>query len=177
MAEALPLPPAEGALGDAQLLLRKALGRFATGVSVVTCVDEEGAPVGLTANSFTALSLEPPLVLWALRRASDKLQAFMQCAHFTVNVLTEAQIGVSRCFASKTVADRFAEGRWATGLGGVPRLEDCAAVFECEAMVQRVAGDHMLFIGRVARHHMPQPTAPLLLFHAGHYHRLGERMP
>jgi 3-hydroxy-9,10-secoandrosta-1,3,5(10)-triene-9,17-dione monooxygenase reductase component len=151
--------------------LRLALGRFATGVTIVSCVDAEGGPVGLTANSFNALSLDPPLVLWSLRRASPSLPAFLAARHFAVNVLSEGQVDLSRRFAS-TVPDKFAEGLWSRGEGGVPVLGGCVAVFECEAVSHQDAGDHMLFIGRVRRA-SDAPLAPLV-YHAGHYHLLGE---
>ena len=89
--------------------LRAALGRFTTGVTIVSCVDANGAPVGLTANSFNALSLEPPLVLWSLRRASPSVGAFVQATHFAINVLAESQVDLSRRFASQ-VPDKFADG-------------------------------------------------------------------
>ncbi|MDP3221552.1 MAG: flavin reductase family protein, partial [Rubrivivax sp.] len=94
--------------------LRSALGRFTTGVTVVTCCDAQGRFVGLTANSFNALSLEPPLVLWSLRSASPSMAAFEAAPRFAVNVLAEAQVELSRRFASRT-EDRFAEGVWALG--------------------------------------------------------------
>jgi 3-hydroxy-9,10-secoandrosta-1,3,5(10)-triene-9,17-dione monooxygenase reductase component len=151
--------------------LRSALGRFTTGVTIVTCLDGQGAPVGLTANSFASLSLDPPLVLWSLRHASAQLAAFSQARHFAVNVLAEAQVDLSRRFASST-ADRFAEGAWTTGQGGAPVLSGCAAVFECEMVSQQPAGDHQLFIGRVLA--LMEAPVPPLLFQAGHYRLLGE---
>lgn len=151
--------------------LRNALGRFATGVTIITTVDAEGVPVGLTANSFSSLSLEPPLVLWSLRRSSPNLVVFSTARRFAVNVLGEAQLELSRRFASP-VDDKFAEGPWALGPGGVPLLAGCAAVFECERVSQQEAGDHMLFIGRVLA--LSESPVPPLLFQAGHYRLLGE---
>ena len=151
--------------------LRQALGRFATGVTIITCLDDTGHAVGLTANSFTSLSLAPPLVLWSLRRASPMRAAFAAAPHFAVNVLGEAQVDLARHFASQ-MPDRFSEGGWSPGLTGVPILAGCAAVFECTAVSQQDAGDHVLFIGRVERY-AQGPVSPLL-FQAGHYHLLGE---
>jgi 4-hydroxyphenylacetate 3-hydroxylase, reductase component len=151
--------------------MRAALGRFATGVTIVTCLDEEGTSVGLTANSFNALSLDPPLVLWSLRRSSPSVRAFTEAANFAVNVLSEGQVDLSRRFASQ-VPDKFSEGAWSRGEGGVPVLTGCAAVFECETVSHREAGDHVLFIGRVQR--ATESPLPPLVFHAGHYHLLGE---
>ncbi len=113
------------------LVLRAALGRFATGVTIVSCRAADGSPVGLTANSFNSLSLQPPLILWSLRSVSPNLDAFLAASHFAVNVLAENQVELSRRFASP-VPDKFAEGLWAEGLGGAPVLAGCAAVFECE---------------------------------------------
>ncbi len=151
--------------------LRTALGRFATGVTIVTCADGEGRFVGLTANSFNSLSLEPPLVLWSLRQTSPSLGAFLAAPRFAVNVLAEAQVDLSRRFAAP-VADRFAEGAWALGEHGAPVLAGCAAVFECERVGEQAAGDHRLFIGRVLA--CTESALPPLVFQGGHYHLLGE---
>lgn len=151
--------------------LRSALGRFATGVTIVTCLDAGGQRVGLTANSFGSLSLEPPLVLWSLRRASPSLAAFEAAAHFCINVLAESQVDLSRRFAAPG-SDRFAEGHWSAGLGGAPVLAGCAAVFECRTEQRLDGGDHRLFIGRVER--LADMAVAPLLFHSGHYRMLGE---
>lgn len=152
-------------------VLRAALGRFSTGVTIITALAPDGAPVGLTANSFAALSLDPPLVLWSLRRISPNLDAFAAAPHFAVNVLAENQVELSRRFASP-VPDKFAEGLWSEGLGGAPVLAGCPAVFECAQVSNQMAGDHVLFIGRVLR----VSEAPLtpLVFQSGHYRMLGE---
>ena len=151
--------------------LRAALGRFATGVTIITCNDADGTPVGLTANSFTSLSLDPPLVLWSLRQASGSLAAFVGSRHFAINVLAETQVELSRRFASQQ-SDKFAEGAWAPGIGGVPVLAGCAAVFECAVETRQDAGDHVLFIGRVLR--LADLAVAPLLFQGGHYRMLGE---
>jgi flavin reductase (DIM6/NTAB) family NADH-FMN oxidoreductase RutF len=151
--------------------LRIALGAFATGVTIVACRQPDGQPVGLTVNSFNALSLEPPLVLWSLRLASPSLAAFDAAQHFAVHVLSEGQVELSRRFASP-VASKFEEGAWHQGLDGVPLLVGCAATFECALVSRQEAGDHRLYIGRVLRL-QTQPLPPLV-FHRGHYHLLGE---
>jgi len=153
------------------LQLRGALGRFATGVTIVSCVGAEGASVGLTANSFQSLSLEPPLVLWSLRATSPSLQAFQAAKHFAVNVLGEAQVDLSRRFATRR-DDKFDEGAWAPGAFGAPVLAGCSAVFECETVSQQAVGDHVLFIGRVLLTN--EAPIPPLVFQGGHYHLLGE---
>jgi flavin reductase (DIM6/NTAB) family NADH-FMN oxidoreductase RutF len=164
-------PPEPGLQPPLPQTLRAALGRFATGVTIISCVGPAGAPVGLTANSFSALSLDPPLVLWSLRQSSGSLAAFEAAPHFAVNVLAESQVDLSRRFASSQ-ADKFAEGAWAAGLGGAPVLAGCAAVFECEVASRQVAGDHVLFIGRVLR--LADLSVAPLLFQGGHYRMLGE---
>ncbi len=166
---------AEAPAGDeiTAKVLRTALGRFATGVTIVTCVDAAGARVGLTANSFNALSLDPPLVLWSLRLQSPSLAAFEGARHWAVNVLAESQVDLSRRFAAGS-ADKFAEGGWTAGLGGAPVLAGAAAVFECERHALHDGGDHRLFVGRVRRL-SDQAVAPLL-FHSGHYRMLGEAL-
>ncbi len=153
------------------LALRAALGRFATGVTIITCSDGDGLPVGLTANSFTSLSLDPPLVLWSLRQASNSLPAFAAARHFAVNVLAETQVDLSRRFAS-SLDHKFVDDGWSTGLGGVPVLAGSAAVFECAVDSQQLAGDHVLFIGRVLR--LSELAVAPLLFQGGHYRMLGE---
>ena len=152
-------------------VLRGALGRFATGVTIISCRDAAGLPVGLTANSFASLSLDPPLVLWSLRKASSSLAAFDAALHFVINVLAETQVDLSRRFASSQ-ADKFTEGTWADGLGGAPVLAGCAAVFECQVEARHAVGDHVLFIGRVLR--LADLAVAPLLFQGGHYRMLGE---
>ena len=151
--------------------LRQALGRYTTGVTVITCRAADGERVGLTANSFSSLSLDPPLVLWSLRTASPSLAAFQAAKSFAVNVLSEAQVEVSRRFASG-LADKFIEGSWADGLNGEPVLAGCAAVIECTAFEQREIGDHWLFVGRVER--VNDAAVQPLVYQSGHYHLLGE---
>jgi 3-hydroxy-9,10-secoandrosta-1,3,5(10)-triene-9,17-dione monooxygenase reductase component len=153
------------------LVLRAALGRFATGVTIISCRAADGSPVGLTANSFNALSLQPPLILWSLRDVSPNLDSFVAASHFAVNVLAENQVELSRRFAS-SLSDKFAEGVWTEGLGGVPVLGGCAAVFECEQASFQTAGDHVLFIDQV--HRVSEAPISPLVFQSGHYRMLGE---
>ena len=151
--------------------LRQALGRFVTGVTIVTCRDEHGEPVGLTANSFNALSLDPPLVLWSLRQASSSIDAFTTASHFAINVLSASQVDLSRRFARPSSA-KFDEGEWTDGQGGAPLLAGCVAVFECRRRSPHPAGDHVLFIGEVER--IGGSAATPLVYHAGHYRTLCE---
>jgi len=151
--------------------LRQALGRFVTGVTIVTCRNDQGEPVGLTANSFNALSLDPPLVLWALRQSSSTIDAFTEASHFAVNVLAADQVDLSRRFARPSSA-KFDEGEWTDGQGGAPLLAGCVAVFECRRRSHHAAGDHVLFIGEVER--IGGSTATPLVYHAGHYRTLSD---
>jgi 4-hydroxyphenylacetate 3-hydroxylase, reductase component len=151
--------------------LRLALGRFVTGVTIVTCRDEHGEAVGLTANSFNALSLDPPLVLWSLRQASSTIEAFTNASHFAVNVLAAGQVDLSRRFARPASA-KFDEGEWTDGQGGAPLLAGCVAVFECRRRSHHAAGAHLLFIGEVERIGGTADTP--LVYHAGHYRTLCE---
>ena len=151
--------------------LRRALGRFVTGVTIVTCRDEHGAPVGLTANSFNALSLDPPLVLWSLRESSSTIGAFTGASHFAINVLAADQVELSRRFARPSSA-KFDEGEWTDGQGGAPLLAGCVAVFECRRRSHHPAGDHVLFIGEVER--IGGSASSPLVYHAGHYRTLSE---
>jgi 3-hydroxy-9,10-secoandrosta-1,3,5(10)-triene-9,17-dione monooxygenase reductase component len=153
------------------LSLRQALGSFATGVTVVTCRGADGVAVGLTVNSFSALSLQPPLVLWSLRLVSPSLARFDAAGHFAINVLAEGQVDVSRRFASAT-GQKFDEGQWHEGLHRLPLLAGSAAVLECERASLQDSGDHRLYIGRVLR--LQSQPLPPLVYHGGHYHLLGE---
>jgi flavin reductase (DIM6/NTAB) family NADH-FMN oxidoreductase RutF len=151
--------------------LRSALGRFATGVTLATCCDAAGGPVGLTVNSFGAMSLRPPLVQWSLRAESPSLVAFEAAEHFAINVLCEQHVELSRRFAAPQ-AQRFEHGRWHTGRQGCPVLAGALAVFECRRMHVQQHGDHVLFIGEVLHH--TAHSGPPLLFHASRYRRLGD---
>ena len=111
-------------------LLRRALGSFVTGVTVVTTRNGGGKPIGLTVNSFNAVSLEPPLVLWSLSLRAASFDAFVQASHFAVNVLAADQAALSETFA-KTGGDKFANVAWASGIEDMPLLEGVAASFTC----------------------------------------------
>lgn len=165
-------PPASATAGDARAL-RIALGQFATGVTVVTTRAPDGGFVGLTANSFAALSLEPPLITWALRLASHHLPIFREVERFVVNVLAESQVEVSRLFASGA-DDKFSQVAHAENRDGMPYLHGAAAWFECRRVSQQDAGDHCLFIAEVERYSHAE-AAPLL-FHSGGYFTLGSRL-
>ena len=130
--------------------LRNVLGTFTTGVTIVTTRDPHGVPHGVTANSFSSVSLEPPLVLWSQALTSRSLPAFQESDYFAVNVLAEDQIEVSKHFA-RPQDDKFASVKYSDGLGGVPVLEGTVAHFECVKVAEYPAGDHVIYLGRVER--------------------------
>lgn len=146
--------------------LRNALGHFATGVTVVTTRNAAGAPVGVTINSFSSLSLDPPLILWSLAKKSHSLAAFEGAAHFAVHVLAADQQALSDRFA-RSGNDKFADVTLSRGLGELPLLGHCAAVFQCSAEHRYDGGDHLILVGRVQR--FATDERPPLLFYRGRY--------
>jgi flavin reductase (DIM6/NTAB) family NADH-FMN oxidoreductase RutF len=153
--------------------LRNALGRFATGVAIVTALDPDGRPIGLTVNSFSAVSLEPALVLWCLDNNSHSLEAFRRASHHVINILSAQQMDLSNRFATWP-ADRFVGLPWQAGAGGVPVFPGCCAIFEVANETAHAGGDHTIFIGRVERFSETPDLAPLL-FHAGRYRELADQ--
>jgi flavin reductase (DIM6/NTAB) family NADH-FMN oxidoreductase RutF len=147
--------------------LRDALGRFATGVTVVTTMTPRG-PLGITANSFASVSMAPPLVLWSPARKSRRFPAFEAASHFAIHVLSAGQRGLAERFALP--GDGFAEVAFAAGFGGAPLLDGCAARFECRHAAGYDGGDHLIVVGEVLR--LEQADLPPLLFHRGEYHGL-----
>ncbi len=151
--------------------LRNALGRFATGVAIVTAIDRDGNPVGLTVNSFSAVSLDPPLVLWCLDNGSHNLEAFRHASHHAIHILAADQQDLSNRFATWP-ADRFAGLPWQRGIGGAPLLPGAAAQFECALEAVYPGGDHQILLGRVLRFRWSERTP--LLFCRG---KLGAAVP
>jgi len=145
---------------------RNALGRFPTGVTVVTALGPGGRRIGITANSFSSVSLDPPLVLWSLAKSARSLSTFVKAQHYAINVLAADQIGLSRQFASAR-EDRFTGVVCRSGLGGVPLIEGCAAWFECHNVSQYEGGDHVILLGRVER--FADADRAALAFHLGGY--------
>ncbi|WP_428826149.1 flavin reductase family protein [Azonexus sp. IMCC34842] len=152
--------------------LRNALGRFATGIAVVTAIDPDGHPIGLTVNSFSAVSLEPPLVLWCLDNGSHNLEAFRRASHHAINILSVTQQDLSNRFATWPT-DRFVGLPWQPGAGGAPVFPACCSSFEVANETAHVAGDHTVFIGRIEKFSETPDLAPLL-FHAGQYRKLAD---
>lgn len=150
--------------------LRNALGRFATGIAIVTAIDPDGHPIGLTVNSFSAVSLQPALVLWCLDNGSHNLEAFRKASHHAINILSVGQQDLSNRFATWP-ADRFVGLPWQAGAGGAPVFPECCATFEVHNETAQLAGDHTIFVGRIERFAESPDLAPLL-FHAGQYRTL-----
>lgn len=130
------------------LPLKHALAQFATGVAIVTACDAQGQYVGLTVNSFNAVSLTPPLVLWSVDKHSRTLQAFEHASHFAVHILAHNQHDLAMRFASRT-EDRFANLALDVGLGGVPLISGSLATMQCRTHQRVAAGDHIIMIGWV----------------------------
>lgn len=147
---------------------RAALGMFATGVTIVTARAENGQVIGLTANSFNAVSLAPPLVLWSLSRAAASLPVFSTGSHYAINVLASDQKELAERFALKG-ADRWQGVTFDVGAGGAPLLHGAAATFECFNRSRYEEGDHVIFVGEVERC-AHKPGASPLLFHGGRYY-------
>lgn len=148
--------------------LRNALGRFATGVCVVTTRSASGQTAGLTVNSFSSVSLDPPLVAWCLGRNAPSMRTFSSAEHFAVHVMAADQQATTMHFA-KSAEDKFAAvaDQIEAGIGEVPVLKKCLARFECRKASMVDGGDHVLFIGRVER--FAYSDEPPLLFHAGRF--------
>ncbi|WP_031469532.1 flavin reductase [Sciscionella sediminilitoris] len=146
---------------------RTALGQYATGVAVVTTTAPDGRRLGVTANSFTSVSVDPPLVSWCAAERAPSLPGFTEASHFAVNVLAAHQHDLSRQFATRA-QDKFADVELEEGIAGVPLLAGVVARFECRAVRRVPAGDHVIFLGEVERYTAPggQP----LVFHSGAYH-------
>lgn len=147
---------------------RRALGMFATGVTIVTAQAPGGVRVGLTANSFAAVSLAPPLVLWSLARSAAALAALSAGSHYAINILAAGQRALAERFAAPA-ADRFAGVALSSALSGAPIIEGAAAVFECYNRSRYEEGDHIIFVGEVERCAW-QPGASPLIFHGGRYY-------
>lgn len=145
---------------------RRALGNFACGVTIVTACDADGRKVGVTANSFNSVSLDPPLILWSLDKRSSTWEIFQQAGHFAVNILASNQIELSNHFA-RPQEDKFSGIEHLSGVGGAPIFQGCAGNFQCATYQHIDAGDHWLIIGRVEQ--FEDFSQPPLVYHQGGY--------
>ncbi|WP_444814967.1 flavin reductase family protein [Variovorax brevis] len=141
---------------------------FATGVTIVTARSANGVLVGLTANSFNSVSIDPPLVLWSLSRGAGSMPAMRTGSHYAINILAANQKDLAERFAKKDV-DRWADVQFSTGIGGAPVLVGAAASFECFNRSRYDEGDHVIFVGEVERCTHRAGAAPLL-FHGGRFY-------
>jgi len=147
--------------------LRNVLGAFVTGVTIITTLDRDGKPRGVTANSFSSVSLDPPLVLWSQALTSTSYPAFRDAERFVVNILSEEQVELSRRFSSSKIVDKFEGVSHRKGLGDIPILDGCSAFLECKAFAAYPGGDHVVYLGEVENfeHSKRKPLA----FHGGRY--------
>jgi flavin reductase (DIM6/NTAB) family NADH-FMN oxidoreductase RutF len=153
---------------------RVVLGNFATGVTIITAMDGD-EPVGMAANSFTSLSLDPPLVLFCVAETSTTWPRIQGTDGFAINILGEHQEELSRMFAKKGV-DRFASTPWRKGVSGSPVLEEAIAYIDCVFEAQYPGGDHTIVVGRVIDLDVVVEGGPLLFFR-GSYGRLHPGSP
>lgn len=152
---------------------RRALGQFATGVTVITTRSSSGQLIGITASSFNSVSLHPPLVLWSLATKSASMPVFQTNSHYVVNVLAASQLELCKRFAT-VKGDRFAGVSHAAGDTGMPVLDGALAWFECHNRSRYQEGDHVIFVGEVERcgvHPDAGKIAPLV-FYDGAFHGL-----
>jgi 3-hydroxy-9,10-secoandrosta-1,3,5(10)-triene-9,17-dione monooxygenase reductase component len=156
-------------MSNDQRILRNALGSFATGVTVVTTRSADGKDTGRTANSFSSVSLDPPMILWSLAKTSSSFEDYRQAKHFAVHILSADQSDISGLFASKK-EDKFEGLTVERGEDQIPLLKNCAARFECRTTYQYEGGDHIIFVGEVTG--FEHSSTPPLVFHGGQYGRL-----
>ena len=167
----VPEPPLTSDDGIDSARFRTILGHFATGVTVVTGHGTDG-PAGLAANSFTSVSLDPPLVLVCMAHTSSTWPAIRNSRRFAVNILGEHQEETCRRFSAKG-GDRFEGVGWAPGKTGSPVLDDAIAYVDCVIEAEHEAGDHIIVVGRVVDLGQPADGGPLLFWRGG-YARLGQ---
>ena len=145
---------------------RQCLAKFTTGVTVVTCADNSGEIYGITANSFSSVSLEPPLILWNIAKVSRSLQGFLKAGYFAINILTEKQKSISKVFA-RSEKNLFDDIHYSKNEFGVPLLDGTLAIFECRTRESIDCGDHHIIIGEVIDYRSTD-SQPLVFFD-GHY--------
>jgi flavin reductase (DIM6/NTAB) family NADH-FMN oxidoreductase RutF len=150
--------------------LRNALGRFATGVCVITAVSDKQQAVGMTANSFASVSLDPPLVLWSLQNNSDVFDIFSSPKHYAINILSTEQQAQSNQYAKKGQHE-LKPADFRLGKYGAPVIRHALVTFECELEATHEGGDHLIIVGRV-RDMQERPSGEPLLFHCGRYREL-----
>ena len=158
---------AHGTHADTRIALRSALGRFATGVTVICAQTADGHVHCMTVNSFASLSLDPPLILWTLRSRSARYHTFSKTHAFSVSVLAETQIDIARKHATPPSAG-FSGRHWSAHLGGCPIIEGASAHFVCNSHTEVNQGDHVILIGKITE--FTESRHPPLLFMGGKYY-------
>ena len=152
--------------------LRSAFSKFTTGITVVTTTDQKGAMFGVTVNSFSSLSLDPPLVLWSLGDATCALDSFLKADAFVINVLSNNQQQVSDNFAAADEFDKFKSVSYTLSDQGIPLLDGCLARFHCRKYRLDRVGDHWLFLGEL--YHIEENKGEPLIFYNSCYRCLAE---
>lgn len=150
--------------------LRNALGRFATGVCLITTMTEDQKAVAMTANSFSSVSLDPPLVLWSLQNNSDVYDVFSKPRHFAINILSSEQQAHSNQYAKKG-QHNLDPAHYRPGKYGAPIIRHALVTFECELHATHEGGDHLIIVGRITDMQQ-RPTGEPLLFYCGRYRQL-----
>ena len=150
---------------------RNAVGCFATGVTIVTTLDIDGDRIGITANSFTSLSLNPPLVLFCVDAKISSFEAFESCRHFNINVLTENQMDMSNNFA-RSNEDKWDGVEHGSGENGCPVFDGSVAVLECDKHAMYEGGDHLIMVGQVTKMTYQAGGCRPLLYYKGSYANL-----
>lgn len=144
--------------------LRSAFGQFATGITIITTRDSAGKPVGITANSFASVSLDPPLVSWCIDKGATRYPEFIGAQYYTINVLNSEQRAVSDLFAMRSWDSAlFDEVEWFEGLHNVPQIPGAIARFQCKTHNLYEGGDHMIIVGAVEEF-AAAPQSPLVFF-------------
>lgn len=161
---------------DAQKAFRHALGEFPTGVVVVTAVDRDAGPIGMTISSFNSVSVDPQLVLFSIDRRAMSLPILEDASHFGINVLAKDQAELSNAFA-KAGTDKWHGVSYANGLGGVPLIDGALAWFECTPHEVFDGGDHRIFVAHVARHSVDPEKKDPLIFCRGRYLEAASALP
>lgn len=152
------------------LILRKIMGKFTTGVAIATTIDDEANPVGITINSLTSVSLNPPLILFCIAKNSGTLNAFINAQNFVINILSKQQIEISRRF-SKFNIDKFSDIQTSKTQNNIPFFEKSLAVYECEKTQIYEGGDHYIFIGEIKKAKANNEAEPLV-YYSGHYTKI-----
>ena len=148
--------------------LRQTLGAFATGVAIASAYDADGQPVGLTVNAFNSLSLDPPLILWCLRRYSGAAPVFLQADHFAVQILSHQQLDMCRLFASPGQDDRK-RAQFNQRCAKAPLIGGTAAWLVCRNLRSYKEGDHLIFIGEVVETYRADSGLPLKFWQGTFY--------